>query len=60
MSLEEMKEAQDECIIVVPNWVMRQSLIDLGFLGHKFTWKHGRSVENRRAAHLNRALSDAD
>lgn len=34
------------------NWVMHHGLIDLGFVGHKYTWSHGGSVENRRATRL--------
>lgn len=38
------------------NWVGERGLLDLGFIGNKFTWRHGRSVETRRAARLDRAL----
>lgn len=38
------------------NWVMRSGLIDLGDTGSPFTWRHGISIETRKAARLNRAL----
>src|SRR3954469_5807662 len=31
-------------------WMMKNGLIDLGYVGQKFSWWHGGSVENRRAA----------
>lgn len=38
------------------NWVRRNSLIDLGYIGNQYTWRHGVSVETWKAARLNRAL----
>lgn len=40
------------------NWVMSRALIDLGFIGPPFTWSHGKTVETRRAARLDRGLCD--
>lgn len=37
-------------------WVDRNALIDLGYVGTRFTWSHGHSVSKRRAARLDRAL----
>lgn len=38
------------------NWVCRCSLIDVGYIGSPFTWRHGVSVESRRAVRLDRPL----
>lgn len=38
------------------SWVGKNDLLDLGFVGSYFTWSHGRSVETKRAASLDRAL----
>lgn len=38
------------------SWVRGRGLIDMGFVGSQFTWKHGNTVESRRAARLDRAL----
>lgn len=35
-------------------WVKRKGLIDMGYCGNSFTWKHGTSVETRQAARLDR------
>lgn len=45
---------------IFASWVSLKGLIDLGFSGQKFTWSHGRSVENRRAARLGRGLCDTE
>lgn len=39
------------------NWVRRAGLIDLGYVGSQYTWKHGTSSETRRATRLDRAIS---
>lgn len=39
------------------NWVQTNGMIDLGFIGNEYTWRHGTNVETRKAARLNRALS---
>lgn len=36
--------------------VSRNGLIDLGFVGTCYTWSHGKTVETRREARLDRAL----
>lgn len=33
-------------------------MIELDFVGPRFTWSHGNSVETRRSARLDRALCD--
>lgn len=38
------------------DWVDGNGLVDLGFIGSKFTWSYGTSVETRRTARLDRAL----
>lgn len=42
------------------NWVMKNGLIDLGYTGQKFTSCHGASIDNRRAAHLDKGLCSAE
>lgn len=39
------------------DWVDRNGLIDIGYVGSCYTWSHGTSVETRRAARMDRALS---
>lgn len=39
-------------------WVERRGLIDLGYTGPKFTWKHGSNEASRRATRLDRSLGD--
>lgn len=41
-------------------WVDHNGLIDLGFIGQAFTWKHGNSAETRKAARLDRGLCDSE
>lgn len=38
------------------SWVDRNELIDLGFMESCYTWSHGTSIKNRKAARLDRAL----
>lgn len=38
------------------NWIDKNALIDLRYVGIRFTWSHGISIEMRRAARLDRAL----
>lgn len=40
--------------------VHKQSLIDLGFIGPRFTWSHGTSITNWRSARLDRSLCDGE
>lgn len=39
-------------------WVQKSGLIDAGFVSPIFTWNHGRAVETRRSARLDRLLTD--
>lgn len=36
----------------------QKELIDLGFIGPKFTWNHNSSLENRKSARLDCGLCD--
>lgn len=38
------------------SWVGEKGLIDAGYIGNKYTWKHGLSPETRKEARLDRAL----
>lgn len=38
------------------NQVEHLGLIDLGYMGHNFTWNHGSNVESRRFARMDRTL----
>ncbi|XP_010451890.1 PREDICTED: uncharacterized protein LOC104734083 [Camelina sativa] len=38
------------------DWIQRLSLIDMGFLGNKFTWRRGRTENNFIAKRLDRVL----
>lgn len=38
------------------SWAEDSGLIDVGFIGNRFAWSHGLSVESRKAARLDRAL----
>lgn len=38
------------------NWVRRNELTDLGYIGNQYTWRHGVNMEMRKEARLNRAL----
>lgn len=40
------------------DWVLRNCLVDLGFIGPKFIWNHGTNAEQRCSARLNRAPAD--
>lgn len=42
------------------NWVTRRGLIDMGYLGCRFTWHHGGSLETRRSARLDKGLCTDD
>lgn len=42
------------------NWVMKNGLIDLRYTGQKFTLHHGGSVDNIKAARLDRGLCDVE
>lgn len=41
-------------------WVQSLGLIDAGFIGPIFTWNHGREVDTRRSARLDRLLTDEE
>ncbi|KAG7534372.1 Endonuclease/exonuclease/phosphatase superfamily [Arabidopsis thaliana x Arabidopsis arenosa] len=41
-------------------WINDLSLIDMGFKGHKFTWRRGREVNTFVAKRLDRVLCSAD
>lgn len=38
------------------SWVERRALVDLGFVGNKFTWSHGVELETRKLARLDRVV----
>lgn len=38
------------------NWVERNGLINLRFIGNQFTWNHNAHVDTRRSARLDRGL----
>ncbi|XP_031099664.1 uncharacterized protein LOC116003863 [Ipomoea triloba] len=40
------------------NWLFREGLIDLGYIGAKFTWMRGVNSSSFRGARLDRALSN--
>ncbi|XP_031110827.1 uncharacterized protein LOC116014988 [Ipomoea triloba] len=42
------------------NWIFREGLIDLGYIGSKFTWMRGINSASFRGARLDRALCNAD
>lgn len=41
-----------------PNWVTQRSLIDLGYVGHRYTRSLGVIVDTKRVARLDRGLSN--
>lgn len=38
------------------SWVYRNGLVELGFVGSRYTWSHRVSIVKRRAARLDRAV----
>ncbi|XP_019186483.1 PREDICTED: uncharacterized protein LOC109181186 [Ipomoea nil] len=42
------------------DWIFQEGLIDLGFLGTKFTWMRGTNQASFRGARLDRGLCNAD
>lgn len=38
------------------NWTGERGLLDIGFIGNRYTWIRGISLETRRTARLDRAL----
>ncbi|XP_031119046.1 uncharacterized protein LOC116022462 [Ipomoea triloba] len=42
------------------NWIFREGLIDMGFVGTKFTWMRGIDSSTFKGARLDRALSNAN
>lgn len=41
-------------------WVEEMRLVDLGFIGPKFTWHRGTNTESRRSARLDRGLCNVE
>ena len=42
------------------DWIFEHGLIDLGFIGTKFTWARSSSITSFKSARLDRALSSVD
>ncbi|XP_031124225.1 uncharacterized protein LOC116026939 [Ipomoea triloba] len=42
------------------NWIFTEALVDLGFMGQKFTWRRGREEGTFKGARLDRALCSMD
>lgn len=56
--LNEERSSKQEASMSFQDWVSRNGLIDLGYVGVVFTWSHGESTATRWAARLDRALFD--
>lgn len=41
-------------------WIFQEALLDLGFVGTKFTWMRGLNTESFKGARLDRALSNVE
>ncbi|XP_031131984.1 uncharacterized protein LOC116033375 [Ipomoea triloba] len=41
-------------------WIFKEGLIDLGYIGSKYTWSRGQDSNTFRGARLDRGLSNAD
>lgn len=44
----------------INDWIFEEGLVDLGFMGPKYTWMRGRDIDNFKGARLDRAVSSTD